>query len=390
MEPKVIRQLKRALAPPPPTLEAAEWVGEEWTTVDVPPASVSTPALPVANGALLADCDDGFDMVDVSEAMDVSEDHPRAAMRATNPPIVAADYVWATGASGCAANGLAAERLSIRCTGQRVVVAAVLAGGLRVHTLRLHFAHQCGMRASVDVPVRTLPRGRRLHASVGRMLVEQVAACATSADVRKATIEALGTSLQLVTKHTALVAVDPRAAPSASCAAKPLRAVSANATATYRSVHGAMMSEELSPCYRSMGGFGAGGGCDQLNEEQLAEVCVTLPALSDDSTYVRRGVLTDARVVCGRARQFKEAFSLSDKDGDGTITTSALGTVMRSLGQNPTEAELQDMVNEVDADGNGTIDFPEVRCVLRAACRALHAALCGAAAAGGWRHCVVT
>ena len=66
---------------------------------------------------------------------------------------------------------------------------------------------------------------------------------------------------------------------------------------------------------------------DQLNEEQIAE--------------------------------FKEAFSLFDKDGDGTITTKELGTVMRSLGQNPTEAELQDMINEVDADGNGTIDFPE-------------------------------
>ena len=42
--------------------------------------------------------------------------------------------------------------------------------------------------------------------------------------------------------------------------------------------------------------------------------------------------------------EFKEAFSLFDKDGDGTITTKELGTVMRSLGQNPTEAELQDML----------------------------------------------
>ena len=49
--------------------------------------------------------------------------------------------------------------------------------------------------------------------------------------------------------------------------------------------------------------------------------------------------------------EFKETFSLFDKDGDGTITTKELGTVMRSLGQNPTEAELQDMINEVDADG---------------------------------------
>lgn len=57
--------------------------------------------------------------------------------------------------------------------------------------------------------------------------------------------------------------------------------------------------------------------------------------------------------------EFKEAFSLFDKDGDGTITTRELGTVMRSLGQNPTEAELQDMINEVDQDGSGTIDFPE-------------------------------
>lgn len=46
----------------------------------------------------------------------------------------------------------------------------------------------------------------------------------------------------------------------------------------------------------------------------------------------------------------------------GQITTKELGTVMRSLGQNPSESELQDMINEVDADNNGTIDFPGTKC----------------------------
>lgn len=57
--------------------------------------------------------------------------------------------------------------------------------------------------------------------------------------------------------------------------------------------------------------------------------------------------------------EFREAFGLFDKNGDGTISSNELGTIMRSLGQNPTESELQDMINEVDVDGNGTIDFDE-------------------------------
>jgi calmodulin len=50
--------------------------------------------------------------------------------------------------------------------------------------------------------------------------------------------------------------------------------------------------------------------------------------------------------------EYKEAFSLFDKDGDGTIAIKDLRTVMRSLGRNPTDAELEDITNEVDWDGN--------------------------------------
>ncbi|XP_057783343.1 calmodulin-like protein 8 isoform X1 [Salvia miltiorrhiza] len=57
--------------------------------------------------------------------------------------------------------------------------------------------------------------------------------------------------------------------------------------------------------------------------------------------------------------ELQEAFRLFDKDGDGCITIEELATVIRSLDQNPSEEELHDMINEVDIDGNGTIEFAE-------------------------------
>lgn len=43
----------------------------------------------------------------------------------------------------------------------------------------------------------------------------------------------------------------------------------------------------------------------------------------------------------------------------GCITLEELATVIRPLGHNPTEQELQDMIREVDVNGNGTIEFNE-------------------------------
>ena len=57
--------------------------------------------------------------------------------------------------------------------------------------------------------------------------------------------------------------------------------------------------------------------------------------------------------------EYKTVFSLFDKDDDGRITTKELQTVKMSLGEYHTDVELQDMIDEFDSDGNGTIDFNE-------------------------------
>lgn len=60
-----------------------------------------------------------------------------------------------------------------------------------------------------------------------------------------------------------------------------------------------------------------------------------------------------------QVKEFKISFDLLDKDGNGSLHTEELGNAMHFWGQEPTSANLQALINEYDADGNGTIEFPE-------------------------------
>ena len=76
--------------------------------------------------------------------------------------------------------------------------------------------------------------------------------------------------------------------------------------------------------------------------------------------------------------ELRQAFDMFDKDKGGSINTRELGSIMRAMGMNPTEAEILDLLCEVrfdyyvllyggyahiniqfDSDNNGTIEFEE-------------------------------
>ncbi len=50
-------------------------------------------------------------------------------------------------------------------------------------------------------------------------------------------------------------------------------------------------------------------------------------------------------------KQMRAAFDLFDLDGSGEISAGEFGTVVRSLGENPTDEEVEAMLKVCDAIG---------------------------------------
>lgn len=56
-------------------------------------------------------------------------------------------------------------------------------------------------------------------------------------------------------------------------------------------------------------------------------------------------------------QELKEAFRLYDKEGNGYITTDVLREILRELDDKITADDLDSMIEEIDSDGSGTVDF---------------------------------
>ncbi|XP_018907591.1 troponin C, isoallergen Bla g 6.0101 isoform X2 [Bemisia tabaci] len=57
--------------------------------------------------------------------------------------------------------------------------------------------------------------------------------------------------------------------------------------------------------------------------------------------------------------ELREAFRLYDKEGNGYITTDVLREILYELDDKMTDDDLDEMIEEIDADGSGTVDFDE-------------------------------
>ena len=65
-----------------------------------------------------------------------------------------------------------------------------------------------------------------------------------------------------------------------------------------------------------------------------------------------------------RLQELREVFDLFDTDGSGGIDSTELKAAMKSLGfADTTSAHVKEMLEGVDKDDNGTIDFDEVTAV---------------------------
>lgn len=75
-------------------------------------------------------------------------------------------------------------------------------------------------------------------------------------------------------------------------------------------------------------------------------------SIRSNAWYLLRTVkLSIYRFTTHLSLEFREAFELFDKDGSGYINSRELLTVMRAFKQDPTKAEVQHLMQELDTNG---------------------------------------
>ena len=63
--------------------------------------------------------------------------------------------------------------------------------------------------------------------------------------------------------------------------------------------------------------------------------------------------------------EYKEAFELFDKDGDGTISTGELKNLLRCFDLELPDEQVQEIINKYDEDNQGSLGFDSLKEVMK-------------------------
>ncbi|CAJ2661594.1 putative calcium-binding protein CML27-like [Trifolium pratense] len=150
-----------------------------------------------------------------------------------------------------------------------------------------------------------------------------------------------------------------------------------------------LLEEDVDELKKVFNGFDANGdGKISVNEletvlrtlrsdvpqaEELRRVMEDLSAdregfinLSEFATFCRSGSSE------GGDSELRDAFDLYDKDKNGLISTEELHLALDRLGMKCSVEECQEMINSVDSDGDGSVDFDEFKQMMTAKSRAFN------------------
>ncbi|CAJ1932650.1 unnamed protein product [Sphenostylis stenocarpa] len=140
----------------------------------------------------------------------------------------------------------------------------------------------------------------------------------------------------------------------------------------------APLSEELEYVFRKFDANGDGRiSCSELGsmmkclgqqatEEEVSRMIQDVDSDGDGHINLQEFIELNTKGVDPDEvlENLKEAFSIFDIDGNGSITAEELHMVMASLGDECSIDECRKMIAGVDGDGNGMINFEEFKIMM--------------------------
>lgn len=116
---------------------------------------------------------------------------------------------------------------------------------------------------------------------------------------------------------------------------------------------GTISASELGSIMRSLGQ----NATDDELADMISEVDIDQSGTIDFDEFLK--LMSASVKPADSAEEARAAFKIFDRDNSGTIDAEELRQVMRSLGENVTDQEIDEMIAEADKDANGTIDYEE-------------------------------